>query len=355
MAANTIWIVCLEPIDQRYTAQWYVNIPESLQLWIQHNQLDLAVKTIDGVGVPATTTAGAFLDFAATNIYKASQVQRIAELFNTGVVRAGDRFLVTDAWNFAITAIKYMSELLAVPVEIHSIWHAGAYDPTDILGMKMSKPWPWHQEASWFLASDRNYFASQFHLDMFLRNLQIPSEHHHRAVRSGQPHEQIVDELTVHDQIRQPRVIWPHRRNADKQPEIALDLASDFSVYITQGQNLTKADYYRELKRSAVIFSCSLHENLGISVMEGTLAGAVPVVPDRCSYSEMYLEAFVYPSEWTSSWQNYQRYRPELVEFIRDRIDNREQYLPALELQQQILQHGFLSATIMIKSLLHLD
>ena len=27
---NTIWIIPIEPIDQRYTAQWYENIPKLL-------------------------------------------------------------------------------------------------------------------------------------------------------------------------------------------------------------------------------------------------------------------------------------------------------------------------------------
>jgi hypothetical protein len=32
-----------------------------------------------------------------------------------------------------------MSDLLDIPVEIHGIWHAGAYDHTDIFGYKMTK------------------------------------------------------------------------------------------------------------------------------------------------------------------------------------------------------------------------
>ncbi|HEY4798711.1 MAG TPA: hypothetical protein VII99_06495, partial [Bacteroidia bacterium] len=166
---NNIWIVALEPIDQRYTKQWYDNIPELLTV-----QGNYTVSTIDGLStVHNKTTKGAFLDFAATNTWKAEQVKVIAHYFENDCIKPGDKFLVTDAWHFGIIAIRYMSELLGIPVEIHSIWHAGAYDPTDILGMKMSKPWPWSFEQSVFHASDYNYFATNFHRDMFLNNLQL--------------------------------------------------------------------------------------------------------------------------------------------------------------------------------------
>ena len=135
---KTLYIVPIEPIDQRYTKQWYENIPRLIGSRIALKGTDpWQVVTIDGKQPSMGTTSGAFLDFGVTNIYKASQVERIASLFSHGEVKAGDKFLVTDAWNFTVTAIRYMSDLLDIPVEIHGIWHAGAYDPTDILGMKM--------------------------------------------------------------------------------------------------------------------------------------------------------------------------------------------------------------------------
>ena len=139
---KTIYIIPIEPIDARYTKQWYDNIPKLIADMAQANNIDVNIVTVDGTAIPEGTTQGAFLDFAATNVYKASQTVAVSELFMSGRVNPGDKFLVTDAWNFIITPIKYMSDLLGIPVEIHSCWHAGAYDPSDILGMKMSKLLP---------------------------------------------------------------------------------------------------------------------------------------------------------------------------------------------------------------------
>lgn len=351
---KTIWIVPIEPIDSRYTKQWYENIPKILNERIKESNLDFNVVTCNGKQSETGTTEGAFLDFAVTNIYKATQVELIGELFSKGKIKAGDKFLVTDAWNFVVTSIRYMSELLDIPVEIHGIWHAGAYDPTDILGMKMSKPWPWLQEKAWYHAIDHNYYATDFHKRMFLHNLEIGYQDTVKAHRSGQPHDYIIEPLeelgaTVK---KVDKVIWPHRYNADKQPEIAESLKSDFDMVITAKMNLDKYSYYNELASSKVIFSCALHENLGISVMEATLAGVIPVVPDRCSYAEMYLDAFKYPSVWTQDAENFEAYKPQLVKFIQERMNNPEKFSVALKQQQIILKTAYLNADVMINKLL---
>jgi hypothetical protein len=351
---KTIYIVPIEPIDQRYTKQWYDNIPKILLE--EANKRDVPVKfvTIDGVSIPPNTTSGAFLDFGATNVYKASQAEAVSRMFSNGIIKAGDKFLITDAWNFIITPIKYMSDLLDIPVEIHGIWHAGAYDPTDILGYKMQKPWPWHMERGWFYSCDYNYYATDFHKAMFLKNLGITDySEHHRAVRSGQPHTPIIEQCSQYwDVPKNGKMIWPHRYNADKQPEIAEDLAKLIPTTITQKMNLSKEDYYAELGKSSVLFSCSLHENLGISIMEGALAGVIPILPDRCSYIEMYLDEFLYPSAWTESIDAYYEHKDDLLRFINERLQNRDKYLPALKKQVDILIEKYLTPTVMVDKLL---
>jgi hypothetical protein len=352
---KTIFLVPIEPIDSRYTKQWYENIPKIIGDRITELKLDpWEVVTVAGEGATNGTTDGAFLDFAATNYYKAAQVQAISELFMHGRVKPGDKFLVTDAWNFAITAIRYMSDLLEIPVEIHGIWHAGNYDPTDILGMKMQKDWPPHQERAWYYACDYNWFATNFHRSMFLKNLGICDAF--KAHRSGQPHEYIIPQLEdLLDTPKQDKVIWPHRYNADKQPEIAEELKTDFNMIITAKMGLNKEAYYRELASSKVIFSCALHENLGISIMEAVLSGVIPVLPDRCSYAEMYPAEFLYPSTWTSSEENFLHYKPQLVEFIRDRMHHPEKYAYALGIAQDTIKNSYLTCNKMLDPLLDIN
>ena len=66
---NTIWNIPIEPIDQRYTKQWYDNIPVILEREIKTRELKYQVVTVDGEDfAPEQRTEGAFLDFGATNV-----------------------------------------------------------------------------------------------------------------------------------------------------------------------------------------------------------------------------------------------------------------------------------------------
>ena len=143
MSKPNIWIFGLEPLDSRYTAQWHANIPEVIKKAAGNN---FNVVQIDGVQRAARVTSGAFLNFSDTNYWKSTQLCNFIELFDEGKTTPEDRFLFTDTWNPCITQIGYMRDLLDQKWQLHAIWHAGAYDPSDILGYKMQKPWPWPKQ-----------------------------------------------------------------------------------------------------------------------------------------------------------------------------------------------------------------
>jgi hypothetical protein len=344
---SKIIIFALEPLDNRYTKQWFTEIPTQLEA------TGAEVMTVIGDQRSSTTTAGAFLDFADTNHWKSSQLCDFVLALEQGQVPDDATLLFTDFWNPALIQVAYMRDLLGKQWKIHGIAHAGAYDPSDILGLKMRPEWPKHFERSLFYASDVTYFASEFHRSMFLNNLEIPFAYHDRAVLSGQPHSAIVAHMSS---IKEPenksrQVIWPHRYNEDKQPEIAEELANDFDMVITQKLNLSKDEFYRTMADTKVLFSCALHENLGISVMEGVLIGAIPLLPDRCSYAEMYLPEFKYPSVWTESYENFITYRPQLVNRLNSILDDPTAYAELMQRQKDILISNYLSADVMIDRL----
>ena len=106
---SKIYIVPIEPIDTRYTRQWYEHLPLSIQKFASKHDKSVDIVIVDGEQVPPVPTPGAFLDFGATNIYKSSQLSIIAGEFQHGKVSAGDKFLFTDAWNPRVIALKYMS------------------------------------------------------------------------------------------------------------------------------------------------------------------------------------------------------------------------------------------------------
>jgi glycosyltransferase involved in cell wall biosynthesis len=323
---NTIYVVSLEPIETRYTVDWFDYIPKRLFDYIFTNNLPHQVINIGGFGknIADEPTEGAFLNFAETNIWKNDQLNFIADRFKKRLIKSGDKFIFTDAWNPGIIQLRYMSSLLDIPVEIHSIWHAGSYDPWDFLGRKFDKYWSFDFEKSLFFASDKNYFATEYHADLFRRRLRIDYENYFldRGIVCGFPFDYLKDRIKYDGRPKKDLILFPHRISPEKQPEIFRDLAASLPQYefvLCQDKKLTKAEYYELMLDAKMVFSANLQETLGISMYEGYLARAIPMLPDRLSYSEIW--NIGYPENWTEDWDSYQQYKQELITQIRAVMD----------------------------------
>ena len=350
----TVFLVDLEAVETRYTGQWKTHVPDLLE------EAGHAVTIIQGpTDIPDATTPGAFLNFGGTNIYKARQVEEIARLFTSGTVVDGDHFLFTDAWHPGIINLKYMAELLGIKVKIHALWHAGSYDPQDFLGRLIGDaPWVRHSEKAFFHAIDHNYFATQFHIDMFHKNLlndQPLNISKDKIVRTGWPMEYMENTLLPYKNLpKRNLILFPHRIAPEKQVEIFRDLAESMPEYewiVCQDQNLTKDQYHQLMGQAKIVFSANLQETLGISCYEGALVNAIPIVPDRLSYTEMYSSIFKYPSAYTESWDSYQAYKSELMDVIHYHIENYPSTLRILRAQAEILHTNFFSATTLVENI----
>jgi glycosyltransferase involved in cell wall biosynthesis len=361
---SNVFLIDLESVETGYTAQWKEHVPALLRK-AGHN-----VQIISGpTDIPSATTPGAFLNFGGTNIYKSSQVEQIGRLFCAGRIQAGDHFLFTDAWHPGIINLKYMSELLGIPVVAHGLWHAGSYDPQDFLGRLVGKKrWVRNAEKSFFHAFDHNYFATEFHVKLFFDELLedgYPSENPWyeedwaerydggKIVRTGWPMEYMVDVLENYNtNPKRDLILFPHRIAPEKQVEIFRDLAKQlpqFEFVVCQDQQLSKHEYHKLLGRAKIVFSCSLQETLGIGCYEGVLVDAIPMVPDRLSYKEMYSDIFKYPSEWTENWDQYITNRSNLCFAIMQHMDHYENRLPQLKVLSKHLTDNFFSANELLK------
>jgi hypothetical protein len=354
---SRIFLVDLEAVETRYTGEWKTHLPGLLR------KAGHTVHIIAGpTDIPTATTPGAFLNFGGTNIYKANQVEQMGRLFCTGSVKAGDHFIFTDAWHPGIINLKYMSELLGIPVTTHGLWHAGSYDPQDFLGRLVGdKPWVRHAEKSFFHAFDHNYFASDFHIELFCEELLgcivgLRENHDNdKIVRTGWPMEYMQDTLLMYKNMKKrDLILFPHRIAPEKQVEIFRDLKQHLPQYefvVCQDQFLTKNEYHNLLGEAKLVFSANLQETLGISWYEGAVVDAIPMVPDRLSYSEMAFDTFKYPSEWTESYEAYEAHRPELCGKIMQYMNCYDKFLPSLNKQVDSLKEHFFSCNKLLEML----
>ena len=348
----TIHIVDIEAVDTRYTKQWKEYLPKQLQRATNEN-----VKVISGGETPQATTPGAFLNFGGTNVYKSKQLETIGEMFCNGRVKDNDYFLYTDAWNPTVIQLKYMAELLGVDIKIGGLWHAGSYDPQDFLGRLIGdKPWVRHAEMSMFECYDDNFFASDFHIDMFtdvmMEDYSIDYDKIHRV---GWPMEYLKNSLDSYKGMeKRDLILFPHRVAPEKQVDIFRDLAMRLPQYefvVCQEQQLTKNEYHNLLGEAKLVFSANLQETLGISWYEGALVDAIPMVPDRLSYSEMALPEFTYPSTWTENYDAYLHNRDKVVAQIVNYMENYDDFEVSLMKQTKKLNKEFFSGEALYEAI----
>lgn len=352
----TVFLIDLEAVETRYTGQWKTHVPTLLK----ENGYD--VHVISGPSdIPPATTPGAFLNFGGTNVYKARQVEQMGRLFTEGIVKAGDNFLFTDAWHPGIINLRYMSALLNIPVKIHALWHAGSYDPQDFLGRLIGDaPWVRHAEKSFYECIDYNYFATDFHVKMFFENLFnvtviAGGNFKEKVVRAGWPMEYMAETLAPYKNLKKrDLILFPHRIAPEKQVDIFRDLAimlPQYEFVVCQDQQLSKDEYHTLLGEAKIVFSANLQETLGISMYEGALVNAIPVVPDRLSYQEMFNDTWKYPSKWTESVEGYKLNRHKLALTIEDFMVNYDAYAELLPQQASSLTEKFFSATNILNNL----
>jgi len=358
----TIYVVDIEAVDTRYTKQWKEYLPRQLR-----HATNEHVEVISGGETPQATTPGAFLNFGGTNVYKSKQLEIIGEKFCKGEIKDGDYFLYTDAWNPTVIQLKYMAELLGVDVRIGGLWHAGSYDPQDFLGRLIGDtPWVRSAEHSMFSCYDDNFYATDFHVNLFAEGVLdwneedegwegTPYDANSTIKRVGWPMEYLKDTLTQYKGMEKRNLIlFPHRIAPEKQVDIFRDLAEQLPEYefvVCQERSLTKNEYHNLLGEAKLVFSANLQETLGISWYEGVLVDAIPMVPDRLSYREMALSEFKYPSAWTEDFTAYRANRDKVVAQVREYIERYDDFAVALEKQRSKLNREFFSGAALYEAI----
>ena len=124
--------------------------------------------------------------------------------------------------------------------------------------------------------------------------------------------------------IDPPLIIWNHRWEYDKNPEFFFDVLEGlkkknilFSLgllgerpdsfpkvftrakeqfrdeLVVCGYVESKEEYRSWLGKGAIVVSCAIQENFGISVVEAVRHGCIPLLPDRLSYPELMPDDFL--------------------------------------------------------------
>lgn len=342
----------IEPIESRYTCEWYEHLPQAIRQYAQSRGMCGRVQVIqlDGVVLEANASTGAFLNFNSTNYYKSSQLMKfVSEVMPT--IQDEDVILFTDAWNPCAIQVKYMLQLAGKKTRMCGMWHAGSYDPEDFLGRAFDKGWSCPFESALASLYDTNYFATQYHRSLFSSSLILDPE---RSEIVGWPMEYLKDKIKPGAQ-KENLVLFPHRISTEKCPEVFNALAARFShkykFVRCQDQSLTKAEYHELLRKAKVVFSASRQETLGIGVYEGLLAGAAPLMPRRLSYKEIWsgIPPFLYRDPGRMEMKNIE-YIGNVLETLMDQDEQRNALVDLARMSLKI--ESFYNGEALYRSLL---
>lgn len=295
---RNLYIITLEPIEKRYTKQWYTFLKDEFNKYFK-------VYYVDGTIITDKIEKGRFLDINKTNKWKAEQVIELSKLFIENKVKDSDIFLFTDGWHPGIINLKYMIDLNNSKAKIYSYWHAGTWDDFDFVTEAGFRKWAQGFEQSTFDACSGHFVATQFHKDLIVKYF---NKYANKIFVVGFPMDWITYmskelnyDITLNNNIstKENIVVFPHRLDKEKQPQV-FDIISkqmrDYKFIKTISVTKTKKEYYEILNKAKIVFSANIQETFGIGTVEAMMLNVIPMVPNRLSYVELYDDLFKYTS-----------------------------------------------------------
>ena len=273
---NKIWILPLEPIEQRYSKQWN----QYFKKVFDDNKLNF--EFVYGDIIKSNLNSKFFLDPVQTNIWKLSQLEKI--LKRTTEVNNGDTIFLFDGWFPGIEALKYTFTFLQKDVKLMSYFHAGTYDKYDLTAQYGMESWGKEFENSLFSLFDKIFVATKFHKDLIL-NKRIINKNKIKVV--GFP----LDVKNIHKQYflgeKENLIAFTGRKSKEKGYLDVLELQKKgFPIIITLDKTKNKDEYYKLLAKCKYVISTANQETFGIGIVEGMALGCIPIVPNKLSYPE---------------------------------------------------------------------
>lgn len=334
-----LYIVTLEPIEKRYTKQWYNYFYDEFSKYFN-------VEYIDGRKL-GEINKGRFLDINKTNIWKADQVIRLSHLFNMCAIEDGDSFFFMDGWHFGITALDYMSKLNNIKTNIYAYWHAGSWDKWDFISQAGLTNTVRGTELSWLMTCKKNFVATNFHKELIINAFGMEWINKIKVVGFPMDWEHEIKKLNVKQKEKENIVVFPHRIDKEKAPEIFDKVAKylpEYKFIKTMDVTKNKKEYYELLSKAKIVFSASKQETFGIGTVEALMLGCIPVVPNNLAYVELYNPIFQYDGIRTAVYKirQFMKYKDNKIQkyINRNKLKLINQSKKSIERMAKVILNG---------------
>ncbi len=318
---RNLFILPIEPLEERYTGEWYKFLPSA---FAAHG---FNVMQIDGESLTDAVETGTFLDMNSTIFYKAAQMQKVAMMFRKKQIKNGDVFFVSDLEFWGIESLRLMAQINGVDIKIYGFLHAASYTKED--AFEVAAPYQKYTELGWLKAVDGIFVGSNYHKKAIMERRVIPfadeadvKEIEKKIIVSGNPLFRDAYDLSDYNPAnKKNKIVITNRFDYEKRPDQSLMTAllikermPDVEIVVTtsrpkfksnqqwlvdiarmyerQGlitikEGLTKKQYHDELKTAKVMLSNSIEENFGYCVVEAIMFGVAPILTRGLSHNEL--------------------------------------------------------------------
>ena len=305
----------IEPLEERYTEQWYRNFPKELSSYFN-------VTTIDGTTLEDTVKVGAFLDINSTTHYKWTQLQQISKLFHKNKIKEDTIFFFADMEFWGLEGVRLLAQMNNINIKIAAFLHAASYTIGD--AFSIASPYQKYTELGWAAVCDKILVGSNYHKRAFIeRRVKpiVPDQENYFSEKIKVTLNPIFkEEFPVFGTSKKNKVILTNRLDKEKNPLRTLQLFStvrlrhpEIEFIITSSRSdlrgdpetielaktleaagiitikvgLSKREYYRELSEALIIVSHSPEENFGYCLAEGLFYDVVPFYRYCASHPEL--------------------------------------------------------------------
>ena len=311
---KNIWYFGLEPLKERYTQQLS-------EVWMPKTFKNYDVNFISVEGELQTgkeIRVGAVLDAVGRGQYCLSQCSNFLDKIRKEEVKEGDVIFLQDFWTAGIESIFYALDLYGYKdISVYGMLHAQSVDEYDFT--YSMKEWMRPYELGLDKRMSGIFVGSTIHRSQ-LREAGFNSPIHvvslpidYEDVKATAPKEYPKENTVIHTS----------RLDREKNPYFLLEVAKKFlnenpkwTFKITTSgsefrssvngvvndlyeyakkeprfillKNITKQEYYYELKKAKIQFNCGLQDYVSWTSLEADVFNCVLVYPNFRSFKEMY-------------------------------------------------------------------
>lgn len=320
-----LFYVPLEPLEHRCFGHWYDALFNAFG-----KEFDEVVRISPESADRNDAGDTGIMDTLSSTKWKLWQLEAIRKAFEAGEVKPNDVFFFDDTYFPGIEMVRFISDLLKIPISITGCLHGGSWIEGDYV--RKLGDWPMNFEALMFTVVDKFILATDYHGQMIFRKPDPMSRCMvgSKMFVTGYPvqNNEIQKYATMPVTERANIIVYAQRIDEQKRTLEVLkaidhlwDLRQDFMFVITSSttsklnaddvlhiriknlkdrmgeqlvikEGLTRKEYFELLGESKVFISLAKGETFGYALVESLAAGVSPVVCEGVTHNEILLDDY---------------------------------------------------------------